>query len=81
MEKKLSEKVSKLEIRITALKDGKVELQAQCEKLHETTRQLHGDNKDRQSHIQELNKTKADKQMVDQSTETCFGKQSEPSAV
>ncbi|XP_029014135.1 glutamine-rich protein 2 isoform X2 [Betta splendens] len=47
-------------------------LQAECEKLHETTRCLHEDNRQKQSHIEELYKTteeleekKADKQMVE----------------
>ncbi|KAM7387558.1 hypothetical protein PAMA_009939 [Pampus argenteus] len=49
-----------------------VQLQAECEKLHETTRCLHEDNRQKQSHIEELYKTteeleekKADKQMVE----------------
>ncbi|CAK6979475.1 glutamine-rich protein 2 isoform X3 [Scomber scombrus] len=47
-------------------------LQAECEKLHDTTRCLHEDNRQKQSHIEELYKTteelevkKADKQMVE----------------
>ncbi|XP_032393015.1 glutamine-rich protein 2 isoform X3 [Etheostoma spectabile] len=46
-------------------------LQAECQKLHETTRCLHEDNRQKQSHIEELYKTteelgekKADKEMV-----------------
>ncbi|XP_044188524.1 glutamine-rich protein 2 isoform X1 [Thunnus albacares] len=49
-----------------------LQLQAECEKLHETTRCLHEDNRQKQSHIEELYKTteeleekKADKQMVE----------------
>ncbi|XP_044037516.1 glutamine-rich protein 2 isoform X2 [Siniperca chuatsi] len=49
-----------------------LQLQAECEKLHETTRCLHEDNREKQSHIEELYKTteeleekKADKQMVE----------------
>ncbi|XP_035852922.1 glutamine-rich protein 2 isoform X2 [Sander lucioperca] len=47
-------------------------LQAECQKLHETTRCLHEDNRQKQSHIEELYKTteelgekKADKEMVE----------------
>ncbi|XP_039979920.1 glutamine-rich protein 2 isoform X2 [Xiphias gladius] len=49
-----------------------LQLQAECEKLHETTRFLHEDNRQKQSHIEELYKTteeleekKADKHMVE----------------
>ncbi|XP_029365384.1 uncharacterized protein C16orf96 [Echeneis naucrates] len=49
-----------------------LQLQAECEKLHETTSQLHEDNRQKHSHIQELFKTteeleekKADKLMVE----------------
>ncbi|XP_018523980.1 glutamine-rich protein 2 isoform X4 [Lates calcarifer] len=49
-----------------------LQLQAECEKLHETTRCLHEDNRQKQSHIEELYKAteeleekKADKQMVE----------------
>uniref|UniRef100_A0A8C4I3R2 DUF4795 domain-containing protein n=1 Tax=Dicentrarchus labrax TaxID=13489 RepID=A0A8C4I3R2_DICLA len=49
-----------------------LQLQAECERLHETTQCLHEDNRQKQSHIEELYKTteeleekKADKQMVE----------------
>ncbi|XP_071322262.1 glutamine-rich protein 2-like isoform X4 [Trachinotus anak] len=49
-----------------------LQLQAECEKLHETTQCLHEDNRLKQNHIEELYKTteelgekKADKQMVE----------------
>ncbi|XP_031698597.1 glutamine-rich protein 2-like [Anarrhichthys ocellatus] len=49
-----------------------LEIQGECEKLHETTRSLTDDSRQKQSHIEELFKTtekleekKADKQMVE----------------
>uniref|UniRef100_A0A3Q2Q1U8 Uncharacterized LOC105919100 n=1 Tax=Fundulus heteroclitus TaxID=8078 RepID=A0A3Q2Q1U8_FUNHE len=49
-----------------------LQLQAECERLQETTRSLHEDNRQKQGHIEELYKTaeqlqekKADKQMVE----------------
>ncbi|XP_041823169.1 glutamine-rich protein 2 [Melanotaenia boesemani] len=49
-----------------------LELQVDCEKLHETTRSLHEDNKQKHGHIQELYKVmeeiegkKADREMVE----------------
>ncbi|KAL7382464.1 hypothetical protein ABVT39_022915 [Epinephelus coioides] len=64
-DRKLREKCGKLETRVTTLEKGKVELQAQTEKLHDTTRQLHDDNRKQQSQIEDLNKTKADKETVE----------------
>nr|XP_029135730.1 uncharacterized protein C16orf96-like [Labrus bergylta] len=56
---------------VSGLQEEILQLQAECEKLHETTRCLQVDNKQKQSHIEELSKVtdelgekKADKLMV-----------------
>ncbi|KAK2893383.1 hypothetical protein Q8A73_015867 [Channa argus] len=57
---------------VNNVQEAILQLQAECEKLHETTRCLHEDNRQKQTHIEELYKTmeeleekKADKQMVE----------------
>ncbi|XP_044037517.1 uncharacterized protein LOC122869040 isoform X3 [Siniperca chuatsi] len=67
----MSDREKKVEL-VNDVQKAILQLQAECEKLHETTRCLHEDNREKQSHIEELYKTteeleekKADKQMVE----------------